>query len=84
MQEILTAIQGYPGCKDAKEVGVAEVSDTAAASIWRVTVVDSGGVAIENHAAQNVQRDFGNNMICYRSKALAGMQYASALCRYPR
>jgi hypothetical protein len=58
-RKILTAIQGYPGCKDVKEASIAEVSDTAAASIWRVTVVDSKGVAIEkaNHAAQNVQKE---------------------------
>jgi hypothetical protein len=58
-RKLLAAIQDYPGCKAVKEVSIAEVADTAAASIWRVTVVDSGGVAIEkaNHAARNVQKE---------------------------
>jgi hypothetical protein len=58
-KKILAAIQEYPGCKDVKEVSVAEVADTAAKSIWRVTVVDSGSVEIDkaNHAARNVQQE---------------------------
>lgn len=58
-RQILAAIQEYPGCKDVKEVSIAEIGDTAAESIWRVTVVDSGGVDIEkaNHAARNVQKE---------------------------
>jgi hypothetical protein len=58
-RKLLTAVQDYPGCEAVREVSIAEVSDTAAASIWRVTVVDSGGVAIEkaNHAARNVQKE---------------------------
>ena len=57
--EVLAAIQEYPGCKDVKEVAISEVADTAADSIWRVTVIDSGGVEIEkaNHAARNVQQE---------------------------
>jgi hypothetical protein len=58
-KKMLEAIQEYPGCKDVKEVSIAEVADTAAESIWRVTVVDSGGVEIEkaNHAARKVQQE---------------------------
>jgi hypothetical protein len=58
-KKILAAIQQYPGCKGVKEVSIAEVADTAAESIWRVTVVDSGAVEIEkaNHAARNVQQE---------------------------
>ena len=57
-KKMLEAIQEYPGCKDVKEVSIAEVADTAAESIWRVTV-DSGGVEIEkaNHAARKVQQE---------------------------
>jgi hypothetical protein len=56
---VLAAIQQYPGCKAVKEVAISEVADTAADSIWRVTVIDSGGVEIEkaNHAARNVQEE---------------------------
>ena len=46
-KKILAAIQEYPGCKGVKEVSIAEVADTAAESIWRVTIVDSGAVEIE-------------------------------------
>jgi hypothetical protein len=55
----LPAIQEYLGSKDVKHVRIAEVADTAAESIRRVTVVDSGGVEIEraNHAARNVQQE---------------------------
>jgi hypothetical protein len=58
-RKVLAAIQEYPGCKDIKEVAISEVADTAADSIWRVTVIDSGGVEIEkaNHAARNVQQE---------------------------
>jgi hypothetical protein len=58
-RKVLAAIQEYPGCKDVKEVAISEVADTAADSIWRVTVIDSGGVEIEkaNHAARNVQQE---------------------------
>ena len=58
-RKVLTAIREYPGCKDVKEVTISEVADTAADSIWRVTVIDSGGVEIEkaNHAARNVEQE---------------------------
>jgi hypothetical protein len=58
-RKVLAAIQEYSGCKDVKEVAISEVADTAADSIWRVTVIDSGGVEIEkaNHAARNVQQE---------------------------
>jgi hypothetical protein len=58
-KKILAAIQEYPGCKDVKEVSIAEVADTEVESFWRVTVVDSGGVKIEkaNHAALKVQQE---------------------------
>jgi hypothetical protein len=58
-RKVLAAIQEYPGCKDVKEVAISEVADPAAASIWRVAVIDSGGVEIEkaNHAARNVQQE---------------------------
>jgi len=38
---------------------IAEVADTAAESIWRVTVVDSGGAEIGKtiHASRNVRQD---------------------------
>jgi hypothetical protein len=57
--KILAAIQKYPGCKAVKEVSIAEVADTVADSIWRVTVIDSGGVEIEkaNHAARDAQKE---------------------------
>jgi hypothetical protein len=58
-KKALAAIQEYPGCKAVKEVTISEVADTAADSIWRVTVIDSGDVEIEkaNHAARNVQKE---------------------------
>jgi hypothetical protein len=58
-RKVLAAIQEYPGCKAVKEVTISEVADTAAESIWRVTVIDGGGVEIEkaNHAARNVQKE---------------------------
>jgi hypothetical protein len=58
-KKILAAIQDYPGCKGIKEVSIGEVADTAAESIWRVTVVDRGAVEIEkaNHAARSVQQE---------------------------
>jgi hypothetical protein len=58
-KKILAAIQEYPGCKDVKKVSVAEIADSAAKSIWRVSVIDSGGVEIEkaNHAARKVQQE---------------------------
>jgi hypothetical protein len=58
-QKLLAAIHKYPGCEDVKEVSVAEIADTAAKSIWRVSVIDSGGVEIEkaNHAAREVQQE---------------------------
>jgi hypothetical protein len=58
-RKVLAAIQEYPGCKDVKEVAISEVADTAADSIWRVTVIDSGDVEIEkaNYAARNVQQE---------------------------
>ncbi|MCU1294323.1 MAG: hypothetical protein JWP08_3173 [Bryobacterales bacterium] len=56
-EKVLAAIQEYPGCNAVKEVSISEAADTDAESIWRVTVIDSGGVAIEkaNHAARNAQ-----------------------------
>jgi hypothetical protein len=57
--KVLAPIQECPGCKAVKEVTISKVADTAADSIWRVTVIDSGGVEIEkaNHAARNAQRE---------------------------
>jgi hypothetical protein len=57
--KVLVAIQGYPGCEAVTEVSIGEVADTTAESIWRMTVIDSGGVEIEkaNRAAQNVQTE---------------------------
>jgi hypothetical protein len=56
-KEVLAAIQEYPGCKAVKEVAISEVADTAADSVWRVTVIDCGGVEFEkaNHAARDAQ-----------------------------
>lgn len=58
-EKILAAIREHPGCRNVREVSVAEIADTAAKSIWRVSVIDSGGVDIEkaNHAALEVQRE---------------------------
>jgi hypothetical protein len=58
-RKVRAAIQEYPGCKAVKKVAISEITDTAAESIWRVTVIDSGGVEIENanHAARNVQKE---------------------------
>jgi hypothetical protein len=57
--KVLAAIQKYPGCKAVKEVNIAEIADTAAKAIWRVSVIDSGGVEIEKarHAARNVEKE---------------------------
>jgi hypothetical protein len=57
--KVLATIQKHPGCKAVKEVTISEVADTAADSIWRVTVIDSGGVEIEkaNHAARHAQHE---------------------------
>jgi hypothetical protein len=49
-RKVLAAIQEYPGCKDVKEVAISEVADTAADSIWRVTIIDSGGVEIDHRS----------------------------------
>ena len=58
-KNVLAAIREYPGCKAVKEVTISEIADTAADSIWRVTVIDSGDVEIEkaNHAAPNVEKE---------------------------
>ena len=58
-KKVLAAIRDYPGCKAVKEVTISEIADTAADSIWRVTVIDSGDVEIEkaNHAARNVEKE---------------------------
>jgi hypothetical protein len=49
-------MSGLQSCKRSHDL---EGADTAADSIWRVTVIDSGGVEIEkaNHAARNAQRE---------------------------
>ena len=68
-KKILAAIQEYPGCKDVKEVSVAEVADTAAKSIWRVTVVDSGVLKSKRPTTLRgmFNKSFGNNMNCNRA-----------------
>jgi hypothetical protein len=65
-RKVLAAIQEYPGCKAVKEITISEVADTAADSVWRVTVIDSGVSRSKRPTTLHgmFKKSFGNNMIC--------------------
>lgn len=60
----IAAIHEYPGCKDVKEVSVAEIADTAAERIWRVSVIDSGASRLRRPIMLpgKFRKSFENNM----------------------
>jgi hypothetical protein len=62
----IAAVQEYPGCKDVREVSVAEIADIAAKTIWRVSVSDSGVSRSRKPIMLpgTFSESFGNNMIC--------------------